>query len=199
MQTVAACSSFVAGQLFSISLILWAVKPLSFTHPCCNKTPCKRMQWTGRNHLFFSCQSAKGLSKDTVLHVLFQADHLTGQMESAFSPLPAHCGSRPVEQLRFESFGGFSPVHGPRPSWYLCVPATQNHLGSLSLLGQKTCPVLFFLCLSMAKVRGRQRSLPSPKGGKTEAVLKTIRKPRQEPSASISWLDGSDRNVAPLA
>lgn len=72
------------------------------------------------------CPSAKGLSEDTVLlHVLFQAEHLTGQMESAFTLLPGHCGSRPEEQLSFESCGGFSPVHGPSPSWYLRIPATQ--------------------------------------------------------------------------
>lgn len=71
------------------------------------------------------CQSVKGLSKDTVLlHVLFQAEHLTGQMESACTLLSGHCGSRP-EQLSFESFGGFFPAHSPKPSWYLHVPATQ--------------------------------------------------------------------------
>lgn len=71
MQTIAAHSLFAAGQLF-ISLVLQAVRLLSFTHPYCNKTPGKGMQWKARNYLFFSfcqnfCQSAKGLSKDAVL------------------------------------------------------------------------------------------------------------------------------------
>ena len=144
------------------------------------KHPARACSGNGEITFFFSfhqsfCQRAKGVSKDTVLlHVLFQAEHLTGQMESAVTLLPRHCGSRSEEHLSFESFGGFSPW--PKAQLVPLCPCHSNHLDSLSVLGQKTCSVLFFLCLSMAKARGRQRNLPPPKGGKKPAVLKTIRK-----------------------
>lgn len=182
MQTVAAYSLFVAGQLFSISLDVRAVKLLSVTHPYCNKTPCKRMQWKERNYLFFfpfceNCQSAEGLSQDTVLlHLLFQDKHLPGQTPCSRGTVVQ--GLRNSLALKDLEVSLPSMAQGPAGT-FPSLPLTSPGLIEPPRTEDLLCPS-FFLCLSMIKARGRQRNLPFPKEGKTAAVLKTIRKTKAQ-------------------
>lgn len=101
-------------------------------------------------------------------------------MESAFTLLPGHCGSRPEEQPSFESFGGFSPMHGPRPSWTpLCLRLRSPGLTKTPGTEEMLCPSFFLLSMHGQSKREVEKLTISWRV-KTSAVLKIIRKTKAQ-------------------